>query len=340
MNKFINDVISQYHFLKGKNPVINNSLIIFGVQKYHMKSLLVVGTVAFDSIETTLGKAERVIGGAATYISRAASHFTRPINLVSIIGDDFPREELEEMKDLGIDLGGLEMKIGRKSFFWEGKYLENMNSRETLKTDLNVLDEFNPILPDHFAYSDYVMLGNLTPEIQLKVIKQMKKKPRLIVLDTMNFWMDVALDSLKEAITKVDVLTINDDEARQLTGEHSLVKAAALILDMGPDFLVIKKGEHGAILFHGDKMFCAPALPLAQVFDPTGAGDTFAGGFLGYLAKTDDTSFENMKRAVIYGSAMASFCVEEFSLDRLKKLDEEQIKTRLNKFVDLVKFDV
>ena len=302
-------------------------------------SLVTVGTVAFDTIETPYGKAERVVGGAATYISLAASYFTKDINLVSVIGDDFPESELKYMQKRGVNLDGLQIKQGEKSFFWAGKYHDNMNSRDTLDTQLNVLADFKPKLPASYRNAKYLMLGNLTPEIQMKVIKQMNKRPKLIVMDTMNFWMDVAMKSLKKTIKQVDVLTINDEEARQLSGEYSLVKAAEAIHKMGPKYLVIKKGEHGALLFQGSKVFFAPALPLAQVFDPTGAGDTFAGGFIGYLAKTGNLSFENMKRAVIYGSAMASFCVEEFSIDRLKGLRAAEIKGRLKKFVNIVNFD-
>ena len=302
-------------------------------------SLVTVGTVAFDSIETPFGKADRVVGGAATYISLAASYFTEDLNLVSVVGDDFPNSELEYLKSRDVNIDGLQIKEGEKSFFWAGKYHDNMNSRDTLVTELNVLADFDPVLPESYKEAEYVMLGNLTPEIQMKVIKQMKKRPKLIVLDTMNFWMDIAMDSLKEVIKEIDVLTINDEEARQLSGEYSLVKAAKVIQEMGPKFLVIKKGEHGALLFEGDKVFFAPALPLSQVFDPTGAGDTFAGGFIGYLANTNDLSFENMKRAVIYGSVMASFCVEEFSITRLKNLEGNEIKSRVKRFVDLVNFD-
>jgi len=302
-------------------------------------SLVTVGTVAFDSIETPFGKADRVVGGAATYISLAASYFTEDLNLVSVVGDDFPNSELEYLKSRDVNIDGLQIKEGEKSFFWAGKYHDNMNSRDTLVTELNVLADFDPVLPESYKEAEYVMLGNLTPEIQMKVIKQMKKRPKLIVLDTMNFWMDIAMDSLKEVIKEIDVLTINDEEARQLSGEYSLVKAAKVIQEMGPKFLVIKKGEHGALLFEGDKVFFAPALPLSQVFDPTGAGDTFAGGFIGYLANTNDLSFENMKRAVIYGSVMASFCVEEFSITRLKNLEGDEIKSRVKRFVDLVNFD-
>lgn len=302
-------------------------------------SLVTVGTVAFDSIETPFGKADRVVGGAATYISLAASYFTKNLNLVSVVGDDFPNAELKYMQKRGVNTEGLQIIEGEKSFFWAGKYHDNMNSRDTLTTELNVLADFDPVLPESYKKAKYVMLGNLTPDVQMKVIKQMKKRPKLIVLDTMNFWMDVALESLKKVIKEIDVLTINDEEARQLSGERSLVKAAKAIHKMGPKFLVIKKGEHGALLFEGDKIFFAPALPLAQVFDPTGAGDTFAGGFIGYLAKTGDLSFDNMKRAVIYGSAMASFCVEEFSISRLKTLKEKEIKSRVKQFVELVNFD-
>ncbi len=303
-------------------------------------SLLTVGTVAFDTIETPYGKAEMVVGGAALYASIAASHFTDQINLVSVVGDDFPQVELDYMEARGITLDGLQIKQGEKSFFWAGKYHDNMNQRDTLITDLNVLADFDPVLPESYKNSTYVMLGNLTPEVQMRVINQMETRPKLIVMDTMNFWMDIAMDSLKEVIKKIDVLTINDEEARQLSGEYSLVKAAKVIHEMGPKYLVIKKGEHGALLFHEGKMFFAPALPLAEVFDPTGAGDTFAGGFIGYLAQTDDISFENMKRAVIYGSAMASFCVEEFSIGRMKGLKKKDIDERLQQFVELAKFDL
>jgi sugar/nucleoside kinase (ribokinase family) len=302
-------------------------------------SVLTVGTVAFDDIETPFGKVEKVIGGACTYISWAASYFVKDIRLTSIVGHDFPQGELDELKNRGVNLDGLTIKADGKTFFWAGKYHENMNQRDTITTDLNVLDDFNPELPPSYYDSQYVMLGNLTPEIQNRVIDQLTG-PKLIVLDTMNFWMDIALDNLKKAISRVDVLTINDEEARQLSGEYSLVNAAQKIFDMGPKYLVIKKGEHGALLMSRDNMFYAPALPLAVVKDPTGAGDTFAGGFIGYLAKTDDISFTNMKRAVIYGSMMASFCVEEFSLSRLKTLTTETINARVQKFVDMTQFDI
>lgn len=303
-------------------------------------SLLAVGTVAFDDIETPMGRAKMAIGGAATYITLAASHFSNDLRLVSVIGDDFPQDMLDFMRQRGINLSGLQVKQGEKSFFWAGRYHNNMNSRDTLDTQLNVLADFDPILPEAYKDSEYLMLGNLTPAVQLRVIEQMNQRPKLIALDTMNFWMDVAWDSLMEVLGKIDMLIINDEEARQLSGEHSLVKAAHKIHALGPRFLVIKKGEHGALLFEGDKLFFAPALPLQEVTDPTGAGDTFAGGFMGYIAKTDDTSFANMKRAIIYGSAMASFCVEQFSVEALKSLDAAQINERVQRFVELVNFDL
>lgn len=303
-------------------------------------SLVTVGTVAFDTIETPFGKAERCIGGAATYISLAASYFTKDLGIVSVVGDDFPDAELKYLQKRKINLDGLEIKEGEKSFFWAGRYHDNMNSRDTITTELNVLADFNPKLPTNYRNAKYLMLGNLTPEIQMKVIRQMKKRPKLIAMDTMNFWMDIAMPALKKTIKKVDVLTINDEEARQLSGEYALVNAAKVILKMGPKVLVIKKGEHGALLFHGDKMFYAPAMPLAKVFDPTGAGDTFAGGFMGYLAKTGNLSFANMKRAVIYGSAMASFCVEEFSIARLKTLKSSEINKRVKEFRNLMDFNL
>lgn len=303
-------------------------------------SLVTVGTVAFDTIETPYGKAERIIGGAATYISLAAAYFTKDIQLVSVVGDDFPKSEMDYMKKKGIDLAGLDIKEGEKSFFWAGKYHDNMNQRDTLATELNVLANFNPKLPAHYKNAKYLMLGNLTPEVQMSVIKQMKKRPKLVVLDTMNFWMDVAMPSLKKVLKKVDVLTINDEEARQLSGEYSLVKAAKVIHKMGPEILVIKKGEHGALLFMDGKMFYAPAMPLAEVFDPTGAGDTFAGGFIGYLSASGKINFENVKRAMIYGSAMASFCVEEFGITKLKGLKKAQINKRLKEFQKLSNFSL
>jgi len=301
-------------------------------------SLLAVGTVAFDDIQTPFGHAEMAIGGAATYITLAASYLTDEVRLVSVIGDDFPKDTLQMMRNRGINLDGLQTIEGEKSFFWAGRYHNDMNGRDTLDTQLNVLADFDPILPKGYKNSDYVMLGNLTPAVQKRVLEQIEGKPSLIGMDTMNFWMDSALDELKEILTQIDVLIINDEEARQLSEEYSLVRAAAIIREMGPRYIVIKKGEHGALLFNDEQIFFAPALPLADVFDPTGAGDTFAGGFMGYLAHTDDTSFDNMKRAVIYGSAMASFCVEKFSIERLTELNEELIEQRIQKFADLVHF--
>jgi sugar/nucleoside kinase (ribokinase family) len=303
-------------------------------------SLLTVGTVAFDTIETPFGKAEMVIGGACTYISWSASYFTDNIHLVSIVGDDFPKDELVSLKERGVNLDGLEVVKGGKSFFWAGRYHNNMNNRDTLVTDLNVLADFNPILPKSAQSCKYVMLGNLTPAIQKSVLDQLDGTQKMIALDTMNFWMDIAMDELKSVIARIDLLTINDEEARQLSGEHSLVNAAKVIHQMGPKYLVIKKGEHGALLFCADDIFFAPALPLEQVYDPTGAGDTFAGGLMGYLAKTDDTSMENMKRAIIAGSAMASFCVEDFSLNKLKRLSESEINERIVRFKKLMHFDL
>ncbi len=302
-------------------------------------SLLTVGTVAFDDIETPLGKANNIVGGACTYISLAASYFVKEINLVSVIGDDFPQETLDLLSSKGVDLKGLQVKHGEKSFFWAGRYHADLNSRDTLDTQLNVLADFDPVLPESYKTSEFVMLGNLTPDVQMQVIEQMTVRPKLIAMDTMNFWMNIAMERLLEVLKKIDCLIINDEEARQLSGENSLVKAAEKILQLGPKYLVIKKGEHGALLFYEDKIFFAPALPLAEVFDPTGAGDTFAGGFIGYLAQSGDLSFENMKRAVIFGSAMASFCVEKFGIERLTELTQLDVKKRVSKFVDLVNFD-
>ena len=303
-------------------------------------SLVTVGTVAFDGIETPYGKVDRVIGGAGTYICWAASYFYQDIQLVSVIGDDWPVEEIKNLQSRGVDTRGLQIKEGEKSFYWAGKYHDNMNQRDTLVTDLNVLAEFDPVLPEAYQNSPYLMLGNLTPEIQMAVIRQMEDRPKLIAMDTMNFWMDIAWDSLLKTIKEVDLLTINDEEARQLSGEYSLIKAAKKIFELGPKYLIIKKGEHGALLFHGKEIFFAPALPLLEVKDPTGAGDTFAGGFMGYLAKTDDLSFENMKRAIIYGSAMASFCVQEFSLEKLQDITQGELSERVQQFKELVHFDV
>lgn len=303
-------------------------------------SLLVVGTVAFDAIETPFGKTDKIVGGAASYIALAASYFYKNIQLVSVVGDDFPQDFLNTLKSQGVSLDGLQIKKGEKSFFWSGKYHNDLNSRDTLDTQLNVLETFDPIVPASAKEPDFLMLGNLVPAVQKKVIDQLTKRPKLIVLDTMNFWMDIALNDLITNLTMIDVLTINDSEARQLSGEYSLVKAAQKILKMGPKVLVIKKGEHGALLFNKDEVFFAPALPLEDVYDPTGAGDSFAGGFIGYLAKTKDTSFENMKRAIVFGSAMASFTVERFGTERLIGLSQENVDDRVQEFIDLVQFDI
>lgn len=303
-------------------------------------SLITVGTMAFDAIETPFGKVDKIVGGSATYVAYAASNFVQPVQQISIVGYDFPQEEMDELKKRGVQLDGVEIVPDKKSFFWSGKYHNDMNSRDTLITDLNVLEDFNPIVPDSYQGAEFLMLGNLMPKLQLSVINQLKKRPKLIVMDTMNFWMEIALDDLKEVLKKVDVLMVNDGEARQLSGEYSLVKAAKVIMAMGPKFLVIKKGEHGALLFHENDVFFAPALPLEEVFDPTGAGDTFAGGFIGYIAKTKDISFENMKTAIIVGSAMASFCVEKFGPQRMKEITKEDIDARLSEFVQLVNFDI
>jgi sugar/nucleoside kinase (ribokinase family) len=303
-------------------------------------SLITVGTMAFDAIETPFGKVDKIIGGSATYVAYAASNFVKPVRQISIVGYDFPQEEMAELKSRGIQTEGVEMVADKKSFFWSGKYHIDMNTRDTLVTDLNVLADFNPVVPDSYQGSEFLMLGNLMPKIQLDVINQMKKRPRLIVMDTMNFWMDTAMDDLKEVLKKIDVLLVNDGEARQLSEEVSLVKAARKIMGMGPKFLIIKKGEHGALLFHENHVFFAPALPLEEVFDPTGAGDTFAGGFIGHLAKTKDISFDNMKTAIIVGSAMASFCVEKFGPERLKEITKTDIDDRLGEFVQLVNFDI
>jgi sugar/nucleoside kinase (ribokinase family) len=303
-------------------------------------SLLITGTMAFDAIETPFGKTDKIIGGSATYAAWSASHFAKPIQQISIIGGDFPQDEIDALKSRGVEFDGVEVLENEKSFFWSGKYHEDMNTRDTLITDLNVLEKFNPQVPASYQGADYVMLGNLAPAVQLQVIEQLTEKPKLIILDTMNFWMDIAMDGLKDVLKKVDLLMVNDSEARQLSGEYSLVKAAEKIREMGPKFLIIKKGEHGALLFHGENVFSAPALPLAEVFDPTGAGDTFAGGFIGHLAKTKDISYENMKKAVIIGSAMASFVVEKFGVERLREVNEADIQGRLAKFVSLTNFDL
>lgn len=303
-------------------------------------SLLVVGTVAFDAIETPFGKTDKILGGAATYIGLSASYFLKNSNLVSVVGEDFPQEHINLLTGKGVNVDGLQIKKGEKTFFWSGKYHIDMNSRDTLDTQLNVLGTFDPIVPEAYKNAEFLMLGNLMPSIQQKVLNQLPRRPKLVVLDTMNFWMDNFLDDLMVSLKNVDVLTINDEEARQLSGEYSLVKAAKKILGMGPKFLIIKKGEHGALLFNHKEVFFAPALPLEEVFDPTGAGDTFAGGFIGYLASTGDISFENMKRAVIYGSAMASFCVEKFGTERMVNLSKEEMNNRVNAFIDLVQFEI
>jgi len=303
-------------------------------------SILIVGTVAFDAIETPFGKTDKIVGGAATYIGLSASFFSNNLNLISVVGDDFPKQAIQILEQHNVDTKGLQIKKGEKTFFWSGKYHNDMNTRDTIETQLNVLETFDPIVPKEYQNSEFLMLGNLMPSVQKKVLDQMKTRPKLIVLDTMNFWMEHFLEDLTEALKEVDVLTINNEEARQLSGEYSLVKAAKKIQEMGPKYLVIKKGEHGALLFNKEEVFFAPALPLEEVFDPTGAGDSFAGGFIGYLEKTQDTSFENMKRAVIHGSAMASFCVEKFGTERLKELKINDVESRLQEFVNLVQFDI
>lgn len=303
-------------------------------------SLLTVGTVAFDNIQTPLGTADKVVGGAATYISIAASYLTETVNLVSIVGDDFPQSTLKDLEKRGVNIEGLQIIDGQKSFFWSGKYKNNMNERDTLDTQLNVLANFEPILPDSYKNAKYIMLGNLQPEVQIRVLEQLESPPDFIALDTMNFWIDSALGALKNVLKKIDALIINDEEARQLSGEYSLLNAAKILLEMGPKYIIIKKGEHGALLFDKDNIFFAPALPLAEVFDPTGAGDTFAGGVMGYLANTKNTDFENLKRAIIYGSAMASFCVEKFGIERLTELSIQDINERIMRFISLTKFDV
>lgn len=303
-------------------------------------SLLTIGTVAFDDVETPFGRAEKIIGGACTYISYSASYFTNEINLCAVVGDDFPTEEIKALEARGVNMEGLEIREGEKSFFWAGKYHMNMNSRDTITTDLNVLADFNPVLPDSYKSSKYVMLGNLTPAVQKSVLDQLDGTQRVVAMDTMNFWMDIAMDELKEVIKKTHLLIINDEEARQLSGEHSLVKAAQVIKTMGAKYLIIKKGEHGALLFYDEHIFFAPALPLADVIDPTGAGDTFAGGVMGYLGMTDDLSYNGFKKAIIYGSTMASFCVEEFGITKLKVLNKEMINDRAQQFYDLVKFEL
>ncbi|WP_439584444.1 PfkB family carbohydrate kinase [Dyadobacter bucti] len=303
-------------------------------------SLLTVGSVAFDALETPFGKTDKIIGGAATYITLAASYFTKQNNLVAVVGGDFPQEMISLLEEHGVNTEGLEIVKEGKTFFWSGRYHEDMNTRDTLETQLNVMADFNPVIPVSYQGTEYLMLGNTVPATQKLVIERMAKRPKLIMLDTMNLWMNIAMDDLKEVLKLVDLLTINDEEARQLSGEYSLRKAAAKIMEMGPKTLIIKKGEHGALLFQGERIFFAPALPLEEVFDPTGAGDTFAGGLIGYLASTDDISFDNMKRAIIYGSAMASFCVEKFGTERLVNLSQEEIKSRVREFVNLSSFEI
>lgn len=303
-------------------------------------SLLTVGSVAFDAIETPFGKTDKIIGGAATYISLAASFFEKNQRIVAVVGDDFPQEMIDTLAAKGVDLEGLQIKAGEKSFFWSGKYHNDMNTRDTLITELNVLENFDPIIPASYQGTEYLMLGNLTPQIQTLVIDRLEDRPKFIAMDTMNFWMDIAMDDLKVTLSKIDLLIINDEEARQLSGVSSLVKASKIIREMGPKFLIIKKGEHGALLFHGDQVFAAPALPLEEVFDPTGAGDTFAGGFMGYIASTGDLSFDNMKRAIIAGSALASFCVEKFGTEKLLNISQEDMESRIQEFVKLANFDM
>lgn len=304
-------------------------------------SLMIVGSMAFDALETPFGKVDRIIGGSATYAAWAASNFTKPIKQVSIIGGDFPNDEIKKLEARGVEFEGVEVVEDGKSFFWSGRYHMDMNTRDTLATELNVLAQFDPKIPDTYQDCEFLFLGNLTPDVQMSVIDQMKKRPKLIVMDTMNFWMeDQFIGGLKEVMKKVDVLMVNDSEARQLSGEYSLVKAAMKIQQMGPEYIIIKKGEHGALLFHDKHVFFAPALPLEDVFDPTGAGDTFAGGFMGHIARTKDISFENMKTAIIVGSAMASFCVEQFGPNRLQEINAKDIEERVNEFIELVNFDI
>ena len=304
-----------------------------------MSKLVIVGTCAFDQIETPFGKTDKILGGAGTFIGLSASQFDIDPAIVSIVGEDFPQEYLDKLTSRDINIEGVEVVKGSKTFFWSGKYHNDMNTRDTLVTELNTLEHFNPIVPEAYKDAEIVMLGNLQPTVQLSVIEQMTS-PKLVILDTMNFWMDIALENLKTTLKKVDVITINDEEARQLSGEYSLVTAAKKIQEMGPQYVVIKKGEHGALLFHNDEMFYAPALPLAEVFDPTGAGDTFAGGFAGFLAKSGNISFENMKNALIYGSCLASFTVEKFGTERIESVTKEEVKKRLQQFKQLTQFDI
>ena len=304
-----------------------------------MSKLVIVGTVAFDAIETPFGKTDKILGGAATYIGLSSAQFDIDPAIVSVVGGDFLQSDIQMLESKGINTQGLEVVKEGKTFFWSGKYHNDMNSRDTLATELNVLETFTPVVPDSYKDAEVVMLGNLHPMVQMSVIEQMHD-PKMVVLDTMNFWMDIALDDLKKVISKVDVITINDEEARQLSGAYSLINASKIIMEMGPKYVVIKKGEHGALIFHEDDMFFAPAMPLAEVFDPTGAGDTFAGGFTGYLAKTGDYSFESMKRAIIYGSCLASFCVEKFGTQRMEHLTKKEIDSRLQKFKSLTQYEI
>lgn len=303
-------------------------------------SLIVIGTMAFDAIETPFGKSNKIVGGAATYIAWSASNFTKPIKQISVVGGDFPKEEMQMLEARGVSMEGVQVKPNERSFFWSGKYHLDMNTRDTLDTQLNVLASFDPVVPESYQDCEFLMLGNLSPHIQLSVIQQMKKRPKLVAMDTMNFWMETAMNDLEKVLKNIDLLMVNDSEARQLSGQFSLVKAAKAIMKMGPKYLIIKKGEHGALLFHEDQVFFAPALPLEEVFDPTGAGDTFAGGFMGYMARLKDISFENMKRAIIVGSAMGSFCVEKFGTTRLKEITAKDIDRRIQQFKDLVSFDI
>ena len=302
--------------------------------------LLVVGSVAFDAIETPFGKTDKILGGAATYIGIASSILNVKSGIVSVIGGDFPQADLDMLTARGVNIEGIEMVKEGKTFFWSGKYHNDLNSRDTLVTEVNVLENFDPKIPESMQDAEILMLGNLHPGVQLSVLERMRNRPKLVILDTMNFWMDSAWDTLMQMIAKTDVITINDEEARQLSGEYSLVKAAKKIHEMGPEFVIIKKGEHGALLFHNGKIFAIPALPLEEVFDPTGAGDTFAGGFAAYLAKKENFSFETMKSALIVGSAMASFTVEKFGTEKLQEVTEREMIDRIKNFKDLTTFEV
>ena len=303
-------------------------------------SLVIIGTIAYDAIETPFGKTDKIVGGAGTYAGLAASYLYDHVKLVGVVGEDFGEDNLDIFRSKGIGLDGVQVKEGEKSFFWSGRYHNDMNSRDTLVTELNVLADFDPIIPESYQDCEYLLLGNLTPQVQMTTLDRLQRQPKLVALDTMNFWMDIAMDDLLKVLKRVDVLTINDSEARQLSGEYSLVKAAEKILQLGPKYLIIKKGEHGALLFGEGRIFAAPALPLAEVFDPTGAGDAFAGGFVGYLAKVGTVNFNNMKNAVIFGSALASFCVEKFGTERLRGLDDQQVNARIAQFTELSKFDI